>query len=163
MSFHDQLKNKIVTAEDAARTVNGLRLKGRKVVFTNGCFDILHPGHVDYLTRARDFGGVLVLGLNTDDSVKRLNKAPERPVNKETDRAFVLAGLSCVDLIVIFNEDTPLQLINIIKPDVLVKGNDWELEKIVGYKEVKSYGGEVVALPLLEGYSTTKLIGKING
>src|SRR5437868_2588373 len=143
MSFHDQLKNKIVAKEDAFRTINGQRLKGRKIVFTNGCFDILHPGHVDYLMQARDLGEFLVLGLNTDDSVKRLNKAPGRPINNETSRAMVLAALSCVSLIVLFNEDTPLELITFLQPDVLVKGNDWELEKIVGYDVVRSSGGEV--------------------
>jgi D-glycero-beta-D-manno-heptose 1-phosphate adenylyltransferase len=161
MSFHDQLKNKIVQREEAFRIVNGQRLKGRKIVFTNGCFDILHPGHVDYLTQARDLGTYMVLGLNTDHSVKRLNKAPNRPVNEETSRAQVLAAIACVDLIVLFNEDTPLELITYLKPDVLVKGNDWGLEKIVGYKEVKAYGGQVCTIPLLEGFSTTRLIEKL--
>jgi rfaE bifunctional protein nucleotidyltransferase chain/domain len=161
MSFHDLLKSKLSSREEASRLVAGQRLKGKKIVFTNGCFDILHPGHVDYLLKARDLGGFLVLGLNSDDSVKRLNKAPNRPVNSEMARAAVLATLVCVDVIVIFNEDTPLELINALRPDVLVKGNDWALEKIVGYKEVKEYGGDVLTIPLLEGYSTTSLIEKI--
>src|SRR5581483_3754785 len=151
MSFHDLLKSKLGSREEASRLVSGQRLKGRKIVFTNGCFDILHPGHVDYLMKARDLGEFLVLGLNSDDSVKRLNKAPNRPVNNETARAAVMAGLVCIDLIVIFNEDTPLELIKTLKPDVLVKGNDWALEKIVGYKEVKESGGDVLTIPLLEG------------
>jgi len=161
MSFHKQLTDKIVSKEVAARAINGFRLKGRKIVFTNGCFDILHPGHVDYLTQARDLGTCLVLGLNTDDSVKRLNKAPNRPVNSETARAHVLSGLACVDLIVLFNEDTPLELITFLKPNVLVKGNDYKAEDVVGGDFVKSTGGEVVTIPLLEGFSTTKLIEKI--
>jgi rfaE bifunctional protein nucleotidyltransferase chain/domain len=161
MSFHDLLKSKLASREEAAKLIAGQRLKGRKIVFTNGCFDILHPGHVDYLMKARDLGRFLVLGLNSDDSVKRLNKAPNRPVNSEAERATVLAGLACVDLIVIFNEDTPLELIKTLKPDVLVKGNDWALEDVVGYKEVKEYGGDVLTIPLLEGYSTTSLIEKI--
>jgi len=161
MSFHDQLKNKVVAKEDAFRIINGQRLKGRKIVFTNGCFDILHPGHVDYLTQARDLGTYMVLGLNTDNSVKRLNKAPGRPVNTETARATVLAAITCIDLIVLFNEDTPLELITFLRPDVLVKGNDWQLEKIVGYDFMKSIGGRVITIPLLEGFSTTKLIEKI--
>ncbi len=162
MSFHNQLKNKVVVKENAQRIVNGQRLKGRKIIFTNGCFDILHPGHVDYLTQARDLGNYLVLGLNTDNSVRRLNKAPNRPINNERARASVLAGLACVDLIVLFDEDTPLELIAFLNPDVLVKGNDWEVKNVVGYNIVKANGGDVVTIPLLEGFSTTKLIEKIN-
>ncbi len=162
MSFHNQLKNKIVAKENALRSINGQKLKGRKIVFTNGCFDILHPGHVDYLTQARDLGNFLVLGLNTDNSVKRLNKAPNRPVNTENWRAYILAALACVDLIVLFDEETPLELITFLKPDVLVKGNDYKAEDIVGYDVVKANGGEVITIPLLEGFSTTKLIEKLN-
>ncbi len=163
MSFHNQLQNKIVAKEDARRTINGLRLRGKKIVFTNGCFDILHPGHVDYLTKARDLGDFLVLGLNTDNSVRRLNKAPNRPINTEASRACVLAALMCVDLIILFDEETPLELITFLKPNVLVKGNDWKVEDIVGYDFIISNGGAVLNIPLLEGFSTTKLIEKING
>jgi rfaE bifunctional protein nucleotidyltransferase chain/domain len=161
MPFHDLLKTKLASREEASKLISGQRLKGRKIVFTNGCFDLLHPGHVDYLMKARDLGQFLVLGLNSDDSVRRLNKAPDRPVNSESARAAVLAGLVCVDLIVIFNEDTPLELIKALRPDVLVKGNDWPLEKVVGYREVKESGGNVLTIPLLEGYSTTSLIEKL--
>lgn len=161
MSFHDQLKTKIVSKENAFRTLNGLRLKGKKIVFTNGCFDIIHPGHVDYLMQARDLGGYLILGLNTDSSVKRLNKAPNRPVNNEAARALVLAGLACIDSIVYFDEDTPYELINYLQPDILVKGNDYKAEEVVGYDVVKARGGEVITIPLLEGFSTTKLIEKL--
>ncbi|MCE3227410.1 MAG: rfaE2 [Bacteroidetes bacterium] len=161
MSFHSQLKDKIVSREDAARIINGLRLKGRKIVFTNGCFDILHPGHVDYLSQARGLGNFLVLGLNTDDSVKKLNKAPNRPVNNENARAMVLAGLASVDLIVLFNEDTPFELIKTLQPDMLVKGSDYKPENVVGYDIVKARGGEVMTIPFLEGFSTTSLIEKL--
>lgn len=161
MSFHQQLKDKLVSREQAKHKINGLRMIGRKTVFTNGCFDLLHPGHVDYLCQARDLGHFLVLGLNTDASVKRLGKAPNRPVNSETARATVLAGLACVDMIVLFDEDTPYDLIRLLQPDILVKGNDYTVEQIVGHDIVHANGGKVVTIPLLEGYSTTKLISKI--
>lgn len=163
MSFHDQLKTKLVLKEDAARTINGLRLKGKKIIFTNGCFDILHPGHVDYLTQARDLGGYMVVGLNTDNSVKKLNKAPNRPVNDEMARAKVLAALACIDAIILFDEETPYELIKLLQPDVIVKGNDYKPEEVVGHDIVKARGGEVITIPLLEGYSTTALIKKLVG
>jgi len=162
MSFHRLLKDKLVSRENARLRLNGLRLTGRKVVFTNGCFDILHPGHVDYLCQARDLGHFLVLGLNTDVSVKRLNKAPNRPVNDEMSRAMVLAALSCVDMIVLFDEETPRELIQVLQPQVLVKGNDYKIEEIAGHDIVQANGGQVVTIPLLEGYSTTKLIKRIS-
>lgn len=161
MSFHRLLKDKVVSKEAALQRVNALRSEQKKVVFTNGCFDIVHPGHVDYLCQARDLGDFLVLGLNTDRSVKSLNKAPNRPVNNEHTRAIVLAGLACIDLIVMFDEETPYDLIKFLQPSVLVKGNDYAVEKIVGYDIVTSGGGEVITIPMLEGYSTTKLIEKI--
>ena len=136
--------------------------KGRagKVVFTNGCFDILHPGHVDYLERARSLGDILVVGLNSDASVRRL-KGPLRPVNDQAARARVLAGLACVDFVMIFEEDTPLELIRAVCPDVLVKGGDWSVDRIVGREEVEERGGTVLSIPLLEGYSTTETINRI--
>lgn len=134
---------------------------GYRLVFTNGCFDILHPGHVDLLQRARALGDGLVLGLNSDASVRRLGKGPERPLNSEAERAFVLAGLTCVDFIVVFDEDTPLELIQTVRPHVLVKGGDWPVEQIVGRDVVAAEGGEVVSLPLLSGYSTTGLVERI--
>lgn len=161
MSFHQQLKNKLVSKEEASTRLDALRSSAKKIVFTNGCFDIIHPGHVDYLTQARDLGDFLVLGLNTDHSVKRLNKAPNRPINDEKTRATVLAGLACIDLIVLFDEETPYELIKFLQPNVLVKGDDYQVEKIVGYDVVKSNGGEVITIPFLQGYSTTKLIEKI--
>ncbi len=161
MSFHQQLKNKIVSKEDALQKIKAQKLNGKKIVFTNGCFDIIHPGHVDYLSQARDLGDFLILGLNTDNSVKRLNKAPNRPINNEQARASVLAALASIDLIVLFDEGTPYELISFLKPDVLVKGNDYEVEKIVGYDVVTANGGKVITIPFLEGFSTTNLIKKI--
>lgn len=150
-----------MSKEGALIKLEQLKQAGKKSVFTNGCFDILHPGHVDYLCHARDLGDFLVLGLNTDFSVKLLNKAPNRPINNESTRALVLAGLSCVDAIVLFNEQTPLELIRFLLPDVLVKGSDYAVEKIVGYDIVMNNGGSVKTVPMIEGYSTTKMIEKI--
>ena len=161
MSFNAEINQKIVSRENALRILEGWRLKGRRIVFTNGCFDILHQGHVESLSKARDLGNALVVGLNTDDSVRRLNKAPNRPVNDEFSRARVLAALAAVDLVVLFNEDTPLELITFLNPDVLVKGGDYKPETIVGYKEVTDRGGNVVIIPLVEGYSTTNTISKM--
>lgn len=163
MSFHNQLKSKIVGLDEVSRYVNSLRLTGKKVVFTNGCFDILHTGHVEYLTQARDLGGILVVGLNTDTSVKMQNKGNDRPINNENNRANVLAALACVDVITFFNEETPLELIKKVQPDVLVKGGDYIPEKIVGYDVVKARGGEVLTIPFVEGYSTTSLVQKLKG
>ncbi len=133
-----------------------------QVVFTNGCFDLLHPGHVDLLARARAMGGILVLGLNSDASVTGL-KGASRPVVPWRDRALVLAGLSSVDYVTDFGDPTPLKLIEAVLPDVLVKGGDWPVESIVGREAVEKNGGRVVSLPLLPGYSTTSLIGRIKG
>lgn len=161
MSFHQQLKNKLVAREEALQRITLLREQGKKVVFTNGCFDILHPGHVDYLSQARDLGDFLIVGLNTDNSVKRQNKAPNRPVNNEQARGMVLAGLASIDALVLFDETTPYELISLLKPDVLVKGDDYAVEKIIGYNVVMANGGKVVTIPFLEGYSTTRLIARI--
>jgi D-glycero-beta-D-manno-heptose 1-phosphate adenylyltransferase len=161
MSYHKRLKDKIVNLEKALVRLKTYRERGKKIVFTNGCFDILHPGHVDYLSQARDLGDVLVLGLNTDASVQRLHKAPNRPVNDEFARATVLAALACIDMVIFFNEDTPYELIDSIRPDVLVKGNDYTIEQVVGHDIVQSYGGSVITIPLLEGYSTSAIIQKI--
>lgn len=161
MTFHESATSKIVTPEEASRKIEGLRLKGRKIVFTNGCFDILHKGHVECLSKARDLGQYLVVGLNSDSSVKKLNKAENRPINDESSRAAVLSGLSAVDAVVIFDEETPLELMKRLRPDVIVKGGDYKKEEIVGYKEVKSWGGDVIIIPLIDGFSTTKIIEKI--
>lgn len=134
--------------------------KGKKIVFTNGCFDILHRGHVTYLAEARKLGDLLVIGLNSDASVKRL-KGPERPINNEKDRQYVLSQLKSVDFVEIFEEDTPLNLILKVSPQILVKGGDWKIDQIVGGKEVISRGGDVFSLRFVDGYSTTSIIHKI--
>ena len=133
---------------------------GKKVVFTNGCFDILHAGHTRYLQKARSLGDLLVIGLNADKSVKKL-KGPSRPVNDEKARAEVLSALSCVDHVVLFSEDTPLELIRSVRPDVLVKGGDWKKEHIVGADVVGSYGGRVLTIPFVKDFSTTGILRKI--
>ena len=134
--------------------------KDKKIVFTNGCFDILHRGHVAYMNEAKSCGDVLLLGLNSDESVKRL-KGPTRPVNNEEDRKFVLENLKAIDFVEIFAEDTPLNLIREVMPKVLVKGGDWSVDQIIGSKEVIEGGGEVFSLNFVEGFSTTGIIEKI--
>ena len=130
------------------------------MVFTNGVFDLLHPGHIDVLTAARDAGNALVVGLNSDASVRRL-KGPSRPIRTEAERAYVLAALECVDLVVIFDEDTPLELVKRLRPDVIVKGGDYDEATIVGASEVKAWGGRVVVVPLTPGQSTTRIIERM--
>ena len=143
------------------KQLNRWRLLGKKIVFTNGCFDILHSGHLDYLIKASNIGDRLIVGLNTDASVKRL-KGETRPINSERDRAFQLANLLCVDAVCLFDEDTPYELIKLIRPDVLVKGGDYDIYNMIGADIVRSYGGIVGVVPLLEGYSTTAIIKRIN-
>lgn len=143
------------------RLANIWRVKGDRIVFTNGVFDLLHKGHVTYLEEAAALGDRLVIGLNSDASVKRLNKGDDRPVNDQDSRATVLSALRCVDAVVIFDEDTPLDLITAIRPEVLVKGGDWSTDKIVGADIVRAAGGSVHSLPLVEGFSTTALLTKI--
>jgi rfaE bifunctional protein nucleotidyltransferase chain/domain len=150
---------KIVSRADLAARLPGLR-PGKTVVFTNGCFDLLHPGHVDLLARAAALGDLLILGLNADASVARL-KGPARPVTPFAERAYVLAGLASVDFVTGFEEDTPRALIAQLLPDVVAKGGDWPVEAIVGGDVVAARGGRVVSLPLLPGFSTTRLIERI--
>ncbi len=150
---------KLYALETLLPILDGMREK-RTIVFTNGCFDILHAGHVDLLARARAQGDLLVLGLNSDVSVRSIKGSP-RPVIPQAERAFVLSGLSSVDFVVLFDEDTPLRLIEAVRPDVLVKGGDWSVEKIVGREAVEANGGRVLSLPLLPGYSTTGVIERI--
>lgn len=152
----------IVTPEKMEAYRHLWNLSGKKVVFTNGCFDILHTGHVRYLAEARALGDVLVVGMNSDDSVRRL-KGPSRPVNAQEGRALVLSSLKPVDLVVLFEEDTPEQLIFRLRPDLLVKGGDWAVDQIVGAGFVQSYGGEVRSLPFHEGFSSTGIITRIQG
>jgi D-beta-D-heptose 7-phosphate kinase/D-beta-D-heptose 1-phosphate adenosyltransferase len=153
--------HKVVDWEAAARWVKELQARGQKVVFTNGCFDLLHVGHVRYLEAARSLGDGLIVGVNTDASVARLSKGPGRPLTPEGDRARVLAALACVDRVVLFAEDTPLALITLLSPDILVKGGDYRLDEIVGREVVLARGGRVVALPFVPGYSTTGLIERL--
>jgi len=143
------------------RMANIWRLKSDRIVFTNGVFDILHRGHVEYLEEAAALGDRLIVGINSDSSVQRLGKGPDRPLNDQDSRALVLASLRCVDAIVIFEEDTPLEMINAISPDVLVKGGDWKADQIVGADVVKANGGEVRSLKLVAGFSTTELVRRI--
>jgi len=138
------------------------KFQGKKIVFTNGCFDILHLGHIDYLAAASELGDLLIIGLNTDDSVHKI-KGNNRPLQDEVSRAFVLASLGFVDAVVFFGEDTPYNLIQRIQPDVLVKGADYKPEEIVGYDIVKNKGGEIITIEFLEGYSTTAIEKKILG
>lgn len=142
------------------RYLNHLRFLGKRIVFTNGCFDLLHAGHTDYLARAADLGDKLIVGLNTDSSVKRL-KGSSRPVNDQDARAMVLASLSLVDSVILFEEDTPASLIGKVMPDVLVKGGDYGTDEIAGADQVRANGGSVVSIPLLKGYSTSGIIEKI--
>ena len=134
--------------------------KGKKIVFTNGCFDILHRGHVTYLNQARDLGDLLIVGINSDESVKRL-KGQERPVNMLEDRAYVLSALKSVDYVIPFEEDTPLNLINLIMPDILVKGGDYTIDRIIGAQEVLAHGGRVEIIPFVPGKSTSAIIDTI--
>lgn len=169
MTRLEHLSNKIVSLEEAKRRMNIWRLAGLKVTFTNGCFDILHKGHVTYLTQAAELGNRLVVGLNTDASVRRQGKSPERPINDEAARATVLASLSAVDLVVLFDEDTPLELIEALQPNIVAKGSDYDAQErditskkyIVGAHLMDKTGGQVVAIPLVEGFSTTNIISKI--
>jgi len=152
--------SKIKKPETLKRILARHRGGKRKVVFTNGVFDILHRGHVTYLNHARKLGAILIVALNEDDCVKRL-KGPTRPINRLSDRMLTLAGLECVDYVTWFGEDTPLELIRLLRPNVLVKGGDWNVNQIVGSEDVLANGGLVKSLPFVDGYSTTKLIQKM--
>lgn len=156
----DWINNKIVDKEALTRKCSAWRHLSKKIVFTNGCFDILHRGHLELLAKAADKGNILVVGLNSDSSVKRL-KGDERPVNHEQDRLFQLASLLCVDAVCLFEEDTPEDLIKTISPDVLVKGGDYTIDKIVGADYVQSKGGSVEVIPFVDGYSTSSIIDQI--
>ncbi|MCD8528817.1 MAG: D-glycero-beta-D-manno-heptose 1-phosphate adenylyltransferase [Chitinophagales bacterium] len=154
--------NPILNLDELKRLAAQWRLKSNKIVFTNGCFDVLHVGHLHTLTEAKKMGNKLIVALNSDASVKRL-KGNKRPINQEHDRANLLAALQVIDAVILFEEDTPLRLIETLKPDVLVKGGDWAVDKIVGSEVVLNNGGEVHNVPFLEGYSSTGIIGKIKG
>jgi len=154
------MKSKITSLKALTEIRKKLKKQGKKVAFTNGCFDILHRGHVTYLQKARSFGDVLVLGLNRDASIRRI-KGNDRPINNEKDRAVVVSALECIDYVVLFGEDTPLRLIKTLKPDILVKGSDWAIDEIVGKDVLDAYGGKVKRVKLVQGRSTTNVIDKI--
>lgn len=151
----------ILDADELRKRLKAWRASGKRIVFTNGCYDMLHPGHVDLLARAKALGDVLLLGVNSDASVRRLGKGADRPINPFPVRAFVLAHLGSVDGVTCFEDDTPYRLIQEILPDILVKGGDWSVERIVGRDIVEAHGGTVISLPLLEGFSTTALLDRI--
>lgn len=152
--------SKLASRQDAVQRVASLRANG-PVVFTNGVFDVLHRGHASYLAQARSLGGSLVVALNSDTSAKRLGKGPDRPLNNELDRAALMAALESVSLVTWFDEDTPLELITELRPDVLVKGGDYEMSQLAETKVVEAYGGRAQAIPFVDGYSTTALVKKI--
>lgn len=155
------LQSKILNnKEELERWLAYLRFKDKKIVFTNGCFDILHQGHIDYLAKAASLGDVLIVGLNTDSSVQRI-KGDDRPLQSEKSRAMILAALQFVNTVVLFDEDTPYNLIKTVQPDFLVKGSDYKADEIVGYDVVSAKGGEVVTIDFLEGHSTTGIVNRI--
>jgi D-glycero-beta-D-manno-heptose 1-phosphate adenylyltransferase len=168
---NDLIQSKIYTKDAIAQQLSIWRFQRKKIVFTNGCFDIVHRGHIDYLAKAADMGDVLIVGVNSDASVKRLNKGDARPLQDEQSRALILAAFSFITAIIVFDEQTPLELIQFLKPDVLVKGADYNADEtdkqskkyIVGADVVKANGGIVKTIEFLEGYSTTAIENKIKG
>lgn len=160
MTQLDTIQAKIQSRQAAQKTVAQWAEKGETLVFTNGCFDIVHRGHIDYLSKARDLGTKLILGLNTDASVQRL-KGPQRPVVDEQSRAILMAALQFIDLVVFFDEDTPYELIKTLQPDVLVKGSDYKASDIVGYDILMAKGGKVETIDFVAGFSTTSIVKKI--
>lgn len=152
--------SRVLSRQDTRSLIDRRRAAGAVVVFTNGVFDLLHPGHRRYLQQARALGDMLIVGLNSDASVRR-NKGPERPINPESERAEVVAALECVDAVVIFDEDTPAEIVRACQPDILVKGADWPEDQIVGRDTVEARGGRVVRMPVEAGYSTTALVERI--
>ena len=153
--------SRILLRDDAVALVQSLRQQGRVVVFTNGVFDILHPGHARYLTDARACGDALIVGINSDRSARSLEKGPDRPVHPELERAEVIAALRAVDAVVIFDEETPFSIVSALQPDVLVKGADWAADAIVGSDVVEARGGRVVRIPLAQGYSTSSILARL--
>ncbi len=160
MTELQKIEYKIKAREEAKLIVDQWMMDGEKIAFTNGCFDIVHRGHIDYLSRAKDLGTKLVLGLNTDASVRRL-KGESRPIVDEHSRAVLLAALQFIDLVVFFDEDTPYELIKALQPDILVKGSDYKAEDIVGYDVVMGKGGSVETIDFVEGFSTTTIVERI--
>jgi rfaE bifunctional protein nucleotidyltransferase chain/domain len=154
------IKDKIIMPAELSKMVANWQLKNQKIVFTNGCFDLLHQGHVTYLAEAASYGNRMIVGLNSDASVTKL-KGISRPIQDEYSRALIIASLHVVDAVVIFNDDTPENLIQTISPDYLIKGGDWKPEQIVGAKHVRSYGGNVCVIPFIDGFSTSAIVSKI--
>ena len=159
MVFEDKIESKFFSLNELLKRIDFWRLLGDKITFTNGCFDILHPGHIHLLSSCSRFGNRVIVGLNSDSSVKKL-KGNSRPVNNQKSRACILASLLFVDAVIFFDDDTPEKLIQAIRPDVLVKGGDWKKNKIAGGDFVESYGGKVRTVPYLNGFSTTEIISK---
>lgn len=155
------MPTKVLTKEQLAPLLQQARAQKNRIVFTNGCFDLMHIGHTRYLQAAKALGDVLIVGVNSDDSVRSLNKSPDRPIVSETQRAEVVAALGCIDYVVLFNEPDPQSLIAALQPDVLVKGGDWEVERIVGREIVEARGGVVRTIPLVPSVSTTSIIERI--
>lgn len=160
MNKQDIISKKILNLHEVSQQVKIFKLKNQKVVFTNGCFDLIHTGHIHLINEAANFGNKLIVGINSDASVKRL-KGESRPIQDQDSRALIIASLAYVDHVIIFEEDTPIELIKALQPDVLVKGGDYELENIVGAAEVIEAGGTVEIIPIQEGFSTTNIIDKI--
>ncbi|MDP4274427.1 MAG: D-glycero-beta-D-manno-heptose 1-phosphate adenylyltransferase [Bacteroidota bacterium] len=160
MNKFEAVEKKIYNKEQIPQMLALWRFQNKKIAFTNGCFDILHRGHVEYLAKAASLGDILIVGLNTDDSVKRI-KGEGRPVQDEISRALVLSSLQFVNAVILFDEDTPYELIKLVQPDILVKGSDYKAKEIVGYDIVTAKGGKVVTIDLIKGYSTTRMIEKM--
>lgn len=154
------VKNKILSINNIAYKKAYWKFKEQKIVFTNGCFDIIHKGHIEYLAQAADYGDIFIVGLNSDESIKKI-KGENRPINDELSRAITLASLQFVNYVVLFDEETPYNLISALVPDILVKGGDYKKEDIVGYDVVKKAGGEIVTIDFIKGYSTSSIIDKI--
>lgn len=162
MKIEKDSTSRVLTWPETEAFVRSARAAGKRVVFTNGVFDLLHPGHVRYLQHARRLGEVLIVGLNADASVSR-NKGPGKPITPEAERAEVLAALECVDAVVVFEEDTPAEIVRLVQPDILVKGADWPADQIVGRDTVENRGGKVVLVPTEAGHSTTAIVERIRG
>ena len=160
MSYLNKINTKIFSLDDLKNQVNAWKQAGEEVVFTNGCFDIIHRGHIEVLAQTADLGDRLIIGLNSDTSIQKL-KGKNRPIIEEQSRAILLASLEFVDAVVIFSEDTPINLISTLLPDVLAKGGDYEIEAIVGHEIVQNNGGEVILVPFVDGFSSTTIIDKI--
>jgi rfaE bifunctional protein nucleotidyltransferase chain/domain len=156
----ETIENKILNRDELKGKIATWNFQNKRIVFTNGCFDILHLGHIDYLSKARDHGNLLIVGVNTDDSVRRL-KGNGRPITDELSRSMIIASLHFVDAVILFDEDTPYELIKLIQPDILVKGKDYSAEEVVGYDIVTKKGGKVVTIDLVKGYSTSAIEEKI--